>query len=155
MNIKAPMKRILILFLFCAFTLGGTVAMAQNGRSQDRRENVEAAKVAFLTDKMGLTTEQSQKFWPLYNEYETKRRELVRSYRSGYREDVDQLSDQEAKARLDGMFNTRERELELEKEYVARYQRVISSNQIIKLYRSEREFTKLLLKKLEANNKVQ
>lgn len=155
MTIKALMKRLLILFLFCAFTLGGTVAMAQSGRSQDRRENVEAAKVAFLTDKMGLTAEQSQKFWPLYNEYETKRRELVRSYRSGYRQDVDELSDQEAKARLDGMFSTREKELELEKEYVARYQRVITSNQIIKLYRSEREFTKLLLKKLEANNKVQ
>ncbi|PVY38909.1 hypothetical protein [Pontibacter virosus] len=149
------MKRLLILFLFCALTLGGTVAMAQNGRPQDRRENVEAAKVAFLTDKMGLTAEQSQKFWPLYNEYETKRRDLVRSYRSGYREDVDQLSEQEAKNRLDGMFSTRERELELEKEYVARYQRVISSNQIIKLYRSEREFTKLLLKKLEASNKAQ
>lgn len=111
--------------------------------------------MAFLTDKMGLTAEQSQKFWPLYNEYETKRRDLVRSYRSGYREDVDQLSEQEAKNRLDGMFSTRERELELEKEYVARYQRVISSNQIIKLYRSEREFTKLLLKKLEASNKAQ
>ena len=41
---------------------------------------------------------------------------------------------------------TREKELELEKEYVARYQRVITSNQIIKLYRSEREFTKLLLR---------
>lgn len=150
------MKRLpFILFLFCAFILSGSVATAQSGRTQDRRENVEAAKVAFLTDKMGLTSEQSQKFWPLYNEYETKRRELVRTYRSGYREDVDQLSDQEAKARLDSMFNTREKELELEKEYVARYQRVISSNQIIKLYRSEREFTKLLLKKLEANNKAQ
>ena len=144
-----------ILALFCTFFIGSSVAMAQNGRPQDRRENVEAAKVAFLTDKMGLTAEQSQKFWPLYNEYEAKRRELVRSYRSGYREDVDQLSDQEAKARLDGMFSTREKELELEKEYVARYQRVISSNQIIKLYRSEREFTKLLLKRLEANNRAQ
>ncbi|MDX5419190.1 MAG: hypothetical protein LPK09_08225 [Hymenobacteraceae bacterium] len=140
-----------IFILFCAFTLNSTVASAQNGRSQDRRENVEAAKVAFLTDKMGLTTEQSQKFWPIYKEYEAKRRELVKSYRSGYREDVDQLSEQEAKARLDGMFSTRERELELEKEYVSRYQRVITSNQIIKLYRSEREFTKLLLKKLDAN----
>ncbi|PKV63023.1 hypothetical protein [Pontibacter ramchanderi] len=148
------MKRLpFILVLFCALAFGSTTAMAQSGRSQDK--NVEAAKVAFFTDKMGLTTEQSQKFWPLYNEYETKRRELVRSYRSGYREDVDQLSEQEAKARLDGMFSTREKELELEKEYVARYQRVISSNQIIKLYRSEREFTKLLLKKLEANNKAQ
>jgi Spy/CpxP family protein refolding chaperone len=139
------------LVLFCALLLGSTVAMAQNGRPQDRKENVEAAKVAFLTDKMGLTAEQSQKFWPLYNEYEAKRRELVRAYRSGYREDVDQLSEQEAKARVDGMFVTREKELELEKEYVARYQRVITPNQIIKLYRSEREFTKLLLQKLEAN----
>ncbi len=130
--------------------LGSTLATAQ-GRPQDKRENVEAAKVAFLTDKMGLTAEQSQKFWPLYNEYEAKRRDLVRAYRSGYREDVDQLSEQEAKARVDGMFVTREKELELEKEYVARYQRVISPNQIIKLYRSEREFTKLLLQKLEAN----
>lgn len=146
------MKRFTFIFIFfCAFTLSSTVALAQNGRSQDRRENVEAAKVAFLTDKMGLTSEQSQKFWPIYKEYETKRRELVKSYRSGYREDVDQLSEQEAKARLDGMFSTRERELELEKEYVSRYQRVITSNQIIKLYRSEREFTKLLLKKLDAN----
>ncbi|WP_018479058.1 Spy/CpxP family protein refolding chaperone [Pontibacter roseus] len=149
------MKRIaVVLFLFCAITLGSMDAFAQNGRPQDRRENVEAAKIAFLTDKMGLTTEQSQKFWPIYNEYEAKRRELMKSYRSGYREDVDQLSEQEAKARLDGMFSTREKELELERDYVARYQRVISSNQIIKLYRSEREFTKLLLKKLD-NNKIQ
>ncbi|MHC2990087.1 hypothetical protein OB13_00200 [Pontibacter sp. HJ8] len=145
------MKKYLIAFLFfCAFTLAGTAAFAQNGRPQDRRENVESAKIAFLTDKMGLTTEQSQKFWPVYNEYETKRRELVKAYRSGYREDVDQLSEQEAKARIDGLFNMREKELEMEKEYVARYQRIISYNQIIKLYRSEREFTKLLLKKLDA-----
>lgn len=144
-------KYTLILFLICAFTLAGTAVLAQGGRSQDRKENVETAKVAFLTDKMGLTTEQSQRFWPLYNEYESKRRDLVRAYRSGYREDVDQLTEQEAKARMDGMFTLREKELELEREYVARYQRVISSNQIIKLYRSEREFTKLLLKKLEAN----
>jgi Spy/CpxP family protein refolding chaperone len=146
------MKRYTFIFiLFCAFTLSGTAAFAQNGRQQDRKENMEAAKVAFLTDKIGLTAEQSQKFWPIYNEYESKRRELVKAYRSGYREDVDQLSEQEAKARIDGMFNMREKELELEKEYVSRYQRVITTNQIIKLYRSEREFTKLLLKKLEAN----
>lgn len=149
------MKKYLVALLFCcALTWSGTAVLAQNTRPQDRKESVEAAKMAFLTDKMGLTTEQSQKFWPLYNEYEAKRRELVKAYRSGYREDVDQLSEQEAKARLDSMFSTQEKELELEKEYVARYQRVISPNQIIKLYRSEREFTKLLLRKLD-NNKAQ
>ncbi|GAB3532684.1 hypothetical protein GCM10027443_16850 [Pontibacter brevis] len=110
---------------------------------------MEAAKIAFLTDKMGLTTEQSQKFWPLYNEYEAKRRQLMKSYRHGYRHNVEALSEQEAQARIDNMFSTREKELELEKEYAAKYQRVISTKQLIKLYRGEREFTKMLLKRLD------
>ncbi|MDX5422282.1 MAG: hypothetical protein LPK07_14555 [Hymenobacteraceae bacterium] len=140
------MKRLTILLFFCALFLSGTMSLAQD----NRRENVEAAKTAFLTDKMELTTDQAQKFWPLYNEYETKRRELMRAYRSGYRHDLEELSEQEAKARIDNMFDTKEKELALEKEYAAKYQRVISTKQLIRLYRGEREFTKLLLKRLDS-----
>ncbi|AKD01844.1 hypothetical protein POKO110462_22140 [Pontibacter korlensis] len=144
------MKRFtLFLFLCCALALGSTVAVAQDSRTQERRENVEAAKIAYLTDKMGLSSEQSQKFWPLYNEYENKRRTLIKGYRSGYRRDVEELSEQEAKARIDNMFITKEKELELEKEYANRYLKIISNKQLIKLYRGEREFTKMLLKRLD------
>lgn len=139
----------LVLLLFCAFTLGGTTVFAQDSNANERKENVEAAKVAFITDKMGLTAEQAQQFWPLYNEYEAKRREMVKSYRSGYRRNLDELSEQEAKARIDGMFVTKERELNLEQEYAAKYQRIITNKQLIKLYRAEREFTKMLLKRLD------
>ena len=146
------MKRILLLLFFCATTLATTAAFAQDkSSSKERRERVEAAKIAFLTDKMELTSEQAQKFWPLYNEYETKRRDLLKAYRSGYRQDVEELTEQEAKVRIDGMFTTREKELALEQEYAARYIRVISYKQLIKLYRGERDFTKLLLKRLDDN----
>ena len=147
------MKRIILLLFFCATTLATTAAFAQDrsSSSNERRERVEAAKIAFLTDKMELTSEQAQKFWPLYNEYETKRRELLKAYRSGYRQDVEELTEQEAKARIDGMFTTREKELALEQEYASRYIRVISYKQLIKLYRGERDFTKLLLKRLDDN----
>ena len=143
------MKRFILLMVFCAITFTGTSAFAQENRPS--RERVEAAKVAFLTDKMGLTAEQAQKFWPLYNEYEAKRRELLKAYRSGYRRNVDELTEQEAKARIEGMFVTREKELALEKEYAEKYVRVISNIQLVKLYRSERDFTKLLLKRLDNN----
>lgn len=138
------------LLLAIAFTLllGNTAAYAQNNRSQDR-ESVEAAKIAYLTDKVGLTTDQSQKFWPVYNEYEAKRRALVKSYRSGYRRNVEELSEQEADERINNLFATKAKELELEKEYAARYQKIISTKQLIKLYRAERDFTKLLLKRLD------
>ncbi|GAB3204209.1 hypothetical protein K0O23_10520 [Pontibacter aydingkolensis] len=119
--------------------------------AQERNENVEAAKIAYITDKIELTADQAQKFWPVYNEYEAKRRALMKDYRSGYRKDVDEMSEQEAKARMDEMFDTKEKELALEKEYAARYQRIISTKQLIKLYRAERDFTKLLLKRLDAS----
>ncbi|WP_299754218.1 hypothetical protein [uncultured Pontibacter sp.] len=144
------MKRYtLSLLLSCALLLGSTAAFSQNSSKEERSENVEAAKIAFLTDKMELTSDQSQKFWPLYNEYEAKRRTLIKGYRSGYRQDVDALSEAEAKSRIDNMFVTKEKELELEKEYANRYLRVITSKQLIKLYRGERDFTKMLLKRLD------
>lgn len=141
------MKRYaLSLIIACAFMFAGTAAFAQ---VQDRNENVKAAKVAYITDKMGLTSEQSQKFWPIYNEYEAKRRALIKAYRSGYRKNVDDLSEQEANARINEMFSTKEKELALEKEYATRYQSIITTKQLIMLYRAEREFTKLLLKRLD------
>ncbi|SFG30527.1 hypothetical protein [Pontibacter chinhatensis] len=144
------MKRYTLFFFFsCLLMLSGTAANAQDSRTQDRTENVDAAKTAFLTDKMGLTSEQAQKFWPLYNEYEQKRRTLIKGYRSGYRQDVDALSEQEAKARIDNMFLTKEKELELEREYANKYLKIISNKQLIKLYRGERDFTKMLLKRLD------
>lgn len=142
------MKRYFLLLIFCMLTFAGTSALAQDRASKER---VEAAKVAYLTDKMELSSDQAQKFWPLYNEYEAKRRELIKSYRSGYRQDVDALTEQEAKNRIDDMFVTREKELALEQEYAARYLRVISNKQLIKLYRGERDFTKMLLKRLDDN----
>lgn len=144
------MKRYtLSLIIACAFMFASSAAFAQNNRAQDRNENVEAAKVAFITDKLGLTPEQSQKFWPVYNEYEAKRRALIKSYRSGYRRNLDDLTEQEANARINEMFSTKEKELELEKEYAARYQNIITTKQLIMLYRAERDFTKLLLKRLD------
>ncbi|WP_233555481.1 hypothetical protein [Pontibacter oryzae] len=139
-----------ILILCCALiTLGSTASMAQNNRLQEKRENVEAAKIAYLTDKLSLTADQAQKFWPLYNEYEAKRRSLITGYRSGYRRDVEELTEQEAQNRIETMFSIKEKELALEKEYADKYLRVISSTQLIKLYRGEREFTKMLLKRLD------
>lgn len=139
----------LLLLLFCAFAFSTTTAFAQDRNKHERREHVEAAKTAFLTDKMGLTPEQSQKFWPIYNEYEAKRRELVKGYRIDFRQNIDELTDQEVEARVAKIFDLKEKELALDKVYAEKYQKVISVKQLVKLYRGEREFTKLLLRRLD------
>ena len=144
------MKNCLIILFFCVFAVGGSTAFAQGRSEQGRNEKVEAAKVAFITDKVGLSADQAQKFWPVYNEYETKRRDLVKNYRSEYRSNLDEITEQEAKSRIEDMFEIKEKELALEKEYTAKFQRSISAKQVIMLYRAEREFTKMLLRRLDS-----
>ncbi|TXK49658.1 hypothetical protein FVR03_06080 [Pontibacter qinzhouensis] len=137
---------LLFLFICC---LAGTTAVAQTDSEKERRENVESAKIAFLTDKMALTPDQAQKFWPIYKEFETKRREIYHSNRGSSRKKVEEMTDAEVKAMVDGIFVLKQKELNLEQEYATKYQRVISTRQLAELYRGEREFTKMLLKKLD------
>ncbi|MFT2007948.1 hypothetical protein ACMA1I_04670 [Pontibacter sp. 13R65] len=137
---------LLLLFICC---LAGTTAMAQTDNEKDRRENVESAKVAFLTDKMALTPDQAQKFWPVYKEFENKRREIYHSYKGSHRKKIEEMSDQEVKTMVEDLFVMKQKELNLEQEYAAKYQRVISTRQLAQLYKGEREFTKMLLKKLD------
>jgi hypothetical protein len=46
------------------------LAMAQPpGNMQDKREHIESLKISFITQKLNLTREEAQRFWPIYNEY--------------------------------------------------------------------------------------
>ncbi|MCJ8164646.1 hypothetical protein MKJ04_07295 [Pontibacter sp. E15-1] len=139
---------IILIAMCCALTLPATTVQAQSHK-HEQREKVEAAKVAFLTDKMGLTPEQSQKFWPIYNEHEAKRRELVKGYRIDFKQDIDLLTDAQVEARVAKIFDLKEKELALDKVYAERYQKVITIKQLVKMYRGEREFMKLLLRRLD------
>ena len=50
--------------------------------AQERREHyqrIEAIKVAFITKKLDLTTEEAQKFWPVYNNYQKELMVLMRN----------------------------------------------------------------------------
>lgn len=138
------------LLLMLLLTAGAAVAQpgAAEGPGQRRHEKIEAARVAFLTNRLNLTTEQAQKFWPVYNEYDARRR-AVRRRIAGHKRDLATLADNQLQGAIDNLFAARQEELNLDKEYAARFQKVISTRQTLLLYRSEREFTKLLLRRLE------
>lgn len=118
--------------------------------SKERLQNIQNAKIAFLTEKLELTPEQSQKFWPVYNQLETEREALRDKGRAFRGENLEGMSDAEIKVALNNRFSYRQSELDLDKQYMDKFLRVISVRQLATLYRSEREFTKVLLKKLDA-----
>ena len=141
-----------LLSLAALLLMLAPAAQAQPGQGGDRRGQrlgqLENAKIAFITNRVSLTQDQAQKFWPLYNEFSDRRRELNRSGRLLRREITEGMTDQQLRDSFAQSFNTRQQELNLEKEYFDKFQKVISLRQVAQLFQAERDFTKEVIKRM-------
>ena len=118
------------------------------GRKGQRLGQLENAKIAFITNRVSLTQEQAQKFWPLYNEFSARRRELNRSGRLLRRDVTDGMTDQQIRENFNQAFAMRQQELNLEKDYFDKFQKVIALRQVVQLFQAERDFTKEVIKRV-------
>ncbi len=118
------------------------------GRKGQRLGQLENAKIAFITNRVSLTQDQAQKFWPLYNEFSTRRRELNRSGRLLRRDVTDGMTDPEIRDNFNQAFAMRQQELNLEKEYFEKFQKAVSLRQVAQLFQAERDFTKEVIKRV-------
>jgi hypothetical protein len=140
------MKTKIIISVFLLFT---SITFGQNFK--EKREKIKALKVAFITEQLELTTDEAQKFWPIYNANEEKQfelrhkkmRSIINKFENG---GLEKLSDKEASLLID-QIETIEDELHASKKaYIKELKTVISAKKIIKLKKAEDEFNKKLLK---------
>lgn len=138
-----------LLSLAAVLLVLAPAAHAQNGaRKGQRLGQLENAKIAFITNRVSLTQDQAQKFWPLYNEFSTRRREFNRSGRLLRRDVTEGMTDPQIRDNFSQSFNMRQQELNLEKEYFDKFQKVISLRQVAQLFQAERDFTKEVIKRV-------
>ena len=133
-------KWIVASVLFGAFLL----ALPQVTQAQDR---IRALKVAFITDKLKLTPEESEKFWPVYNQYEAEHKRIRQKYRS--EQDLNTLSDQEVERAVLDRFEMEEELIKLKRDYFQRMKGFMAVRKIALLQRSEQEFNKELLRRIQ------
>ena len=136
------------LLLLLVPTARAQDGLGRGGRRAQRIGQLENAKIAFITNRVSLTQEQAQKFWPLYDEFSDRRRELNRGGRLLRREITEGMTDQQLRDNFAQAFNTRQQELNLEKEYFEKFQKVISLRQVAQLFQAERDFTKEVIKRV-------
>lgn len=128
-----------------------TIQFSLSLHSQDRKDRIEAQKVSYITNEISLTTEEAQKFWPVYNEYQQKKRELQqtkRSYMMQYRQSVN-ASENEIEGFVDGYIDSQLKEAELLKEYHEKYKTVLPIEKVINLYQAEFQFKQFLLRQIK------
>lgn len=119
--------------------------------AQESREKLKAMKVAYFTEKLSLTPEEAEGFWPLYNSWETKNYELRKDERKitrNIKENFHTLADSELEALINRQIDIKQKQLDLIREYNDKYKTVIPMKKIALLYAVERQWKRELLKKL-------
>ena len=142
------------LVSFLLLTLLFTAAFGQRGQGGPQRreamERIHAAKMAYITDRLNLSSEQSASFIPLYKEYEDEMRYTRKSFMQKYKGmDIDAADDATAMQYVDDNLDFQQKAIEIKRKYNDKFLKVISPQQITELHTAEREFKQLLMKRLQ------
>lgn len=119
------------------------------GPNNEAMEKIEAARIALITERLELTPEQAEKFWPIYREFGQKRQESRQAFDQARRNfDPNQASEEENKRMLEMANQVKEQQLNLEREYSERILKVITTRQLNNLRKAENDFKEMLLRRI-------
>ena len=120
--------------------------------AEDWKEKLMAEKIAFLTLEVGLTPEEAQAFWPVYNQVEKEKDEamfnVIRTYKEMNKAIEEKKSAKEVSALLDKYLEAQKKVNEIENGIAAKYKAVLPVEKVAKLYVAEEKFRRNQIRKL-------
>lgn len=135
------MKR--LFFIILTFSVLPALAQGQDNIG----DRVKALRAEVYTRVLNLTSDEAEKFWPIFNEYVNNKENLQKQLRP--EGDLDGMSDAEVEEYVKKYFEIRQKEFDLEKDLVQKLRKVLPVRKIAKLPKAEREFRESLLKRLQ------
>jgi hypothetical protein len=140
-------KKIILVILVILSASG----FAQKGSVlKNNRDKIKSLKIAFITDELSLTSDESAKFWPIYNAFEDKQQEIRKQKMKGYLDRMDddslnKMSEKEASTLLLQMESTEDELYQAKKKLISNLKGVIPPIKILKLKKAEEDFNRKLL----------
>ena len=142
-----PMKRVVIfLLIMLIFPLIRITAQNPN------LEKLNAFKIGFFTKKLNLTSEEAEKFWPVYNEYQRQKNmiqldkiSIIRSFN----QNENTLSNSQLTEMGDKLIAAIVQESTLAVTFHNKLKEVLSPAKIIRYYQAENQYKIQLLKELQ------
>lgn len=120
-------KYLLIIWVFFGSL---SFAYAQYGNGQ-RAEKIQELKIAFITQKLNLTPAEAEKFWPVYNAYNTEIRNIRVNNRDG------------------DVLDNEQKLLDIRKKYKPSFENILGPQRINELFNAEGQFRNILIQRLK------
>jgi hypothetical protein len=139
------MKTTILMIVVLMISFAG---ISQRQFDPQTLELIKTKKIAFLTENIGLTSQEAEKFWPVYNELDKERFKLMDKKR-----ELEQQSDTPKPGMSEADYRklaieiaaTHGKEGKLIEEYNIKILNVLSAEKVVKLYRAEAKFRAYLM----------
>lgn len=142
------MKKIITLILL----IFSTACVWGQGRDKGPRmspDEYTAKQQEYITQHAKLTTEEANKFFPLFFELQQKKWEIHgKAWKQINPEKMRELSATEYESLLYGLADAKIAEAKLEKEYIGKYRAFLSAKKILDTQHAEEGFQRDLLRKM-------
>lgn len=120
------MKKVLLIVLLL---WTGVAAKAQQDPDNNKDEQIKAIEIGYFTKELNLTTDEAQKFWPVFNQY---REELTKA----------------RIANKDDAMKRQEAELNVRKQFKPNFLKAISPEKLTRFWAAEERFRNALGKEI-------
>lgn len=135
------------MLLFALFG-SALLSLASDGCNQHlSQEEFRAKQKTFITERAGLTADEAEKFFPLYFELQDKKKgytdEMWKHLRKGR---DDKMTDAQYEEILLKVYDLRIASDQLDKDYYAKFKKVLSPQKIFQVQKAETRFHRELLK---------
>jgi hypothetical protein len=145
-NSKAMKKLMISLIILTVFPVLKLTAQNPN------LEKLNAYKIAFFTRRLSLTTQEAEKFWPVYNEFQDKRNAL-QTERQKLNRNINQnelnMSEKEMIETGDKLIALQVQEAALSQDYHKKFREILSPAKVLRLYQAENQYRLQLLNELK------
>jgi hypothetical protein len=143
------MKRGLLILIIAL-----AVSVPRSGAQNQNFEKFSTYKVGFFTKKINLTSEEAERFWPVYNDYQ-KQRNLIQREKMMIMRDFNMnessLNDNQLEEMGDKLIKYISDESALTVSFHKKVKELLPPAKVIRYYQAENQYKIQLLKELQEN----
>jgi len=124
--------------------------------AQDKHDQIRSLKVAHITSELKLSSDQADKFLPIYIAYDKKMSELrhtdvFKFIKNSDIEDLSKLGDRESSKKVQELIDFEETYSSTRVKFIEDVKKIIGDKNILILKKAEDDFNRKLLKKYKDN----
>lgn len=145
------MKRFSFIWIAMFVLLTHTsVSSAQQPPAENPVDKIKAIQIQYLAQKLNLTADEAQKFWPVYNNYTQEVEQLIaeRHQKRDPEKTANDNADDAARKNMDKELTYEKRMLDIKSRYSTEFQRVLPGRKAGMVFKSEREFRTMMINHL-------